>query len=112
MDPKNAYAEPVYLCIWQMSRPAHGSSGGIGACVHNLGEAEPSLLPAGLRIIVAVRQRHRELVIHSTFAGEPCAPSQLIWSDLRGENRAASNDGAVQRIEEHLRVREDKMTHF
>lgn len=76
-------------------------------------EAEPRfLLPAGLRIIVAIRQRDRELVIHSSFVGEPCVPSQLLWSDLRGENRAAGSNGASQKIVEHPKVREDEMTHF
>jgi hypothetical protein len=113
MDAKNAYAEPVYFAYGKCRDLLTAVQAGLERAFTTFVEAEPRfLLPAGLRIIVAVRQRHRELVIHSTFVGEPCAPSQLFWSDLLDENRAAQNDAAAHRIEEHLIVREDKMTHF
>jgi hypothetical protein len=113
MDPKNAYSEPVYFAYGRCQDLLAAVQGGLERAFTTFVEAEPSfLLPVGLRIIVAVRQRHRELVIHSTLVGEPCAPAQLFWSDLRDENHAAPNDGAVHRIGEHLTDREDKMTHF
>jgi hypothetical protein len=113
IDPENGYAEPVYFVYGRSRDLLAAVQAGLERAFTFFTEAEPNfLLPAGLRIIVAVRQRHRELVIHSTFISEPSAPSQLLWSDLRGENRVSQIDGAVQRIEEYITVREDKMTHF
>ena len=113
MDPKNAYAEAVYFAYSRCQDLLTAVQAGLERAFTTFVEAEPSfLLPAGLRIIVAVRQRHRELVIHSTFVDEPCTPSQLSWSDSRDENHAEQNDGAAHRKQEHITVREDKMNHF
>jgi hypothetical protein len=113
LDPKNAYAEPVYFAYGRCQELLTSVQAGLERAFTVFVEAEPGfLLPAGLRIIVAVRQRHRELVIHSTVVDEPCTPSQLFWSDLRGENWVAQSNRAGQRIGEHLTVREDKMTHL
>jgi hypothetical protein len=74
-------------------------------------EAEPSfLLPTGLRIKVAVRQRHSEVVIHSAKVNEPCTPSQLPWSHSPEENRIEHVDGPTHRMQERIKFQEDKMT--
>ena len=113
MDPKNAYAEAVYFAYGRCQDLLTAVQAGLARAFTTFAEAEPSfLLPAGLRIIVAVRQRHRELVIHSTFVDESCTPAQLSWRDSRDENHAEQNDGAAHRTQEHITVREDKMTHF
>lgn len=113
MDPKNAYTEPVYFAYGRCQDLLTAVQAGLERAFTTFVEAEPSfLLPAGLRIIVAVRQRHRELVIHSTFVDESCTPAQLSWRDSRDENHAEQNDGAAHRTQEHITVREDKMTDF
>lgn len=113
MDPKNAYAEAVYFAYGRRQDLLTAVQAGLERAFTTFVEAEPTfLLPAGLRIIVAVRQRHRELVIHSTFVDEPCAPSQLSWSDSRDENHAEQNNEAANRTQKHITVREDKMTDF
>jgi hypothetical protein len=112
-DPRNAYAESVYLAYGSCQDMLTAVQAGLDRAFTTFVEAAPDfLLPAGLRIIVAVRQRHRDLVIHSTVVDKPCTPSQLSWSDSRDENHVEQNNGPVHRTQDYITFQGDKMTNF
>jgi hypothetical protein len=109
IDPKNAYTEALYFAYGRSADLLKTVQEGVERAFKNFTEADSRfLLPAGLRIIVAVRQRHREAVTHFTYIAEPCTPSQLSWSDSRDENDPAQNG----RKQEPISAQEDKMTDY
>jgi hypothetical protein len=111
IDPKNGYIEGVYFAYGRCQDLLSAVQAGLGSAFSEFAEAEPSfLLPSGLHIIVAIRQRNRGLVVYSAFVNEPCTPSQLSWADSRypgqeefGEYSENSSNQQAELVGRHSR---------
>jgi hypothetical protein len=103
----------VYFAYGRRQDLLSAVQAGLGHAFSTFSEAEPNfLLPSGLRIIVAVRHRNRELVIYSTFVGEPCAPSQLSWTDSRYLGNNGQDEWEEHGMKQQITVKEQNMTEF
>lgn len=110
IDPKNAYSEAVYFAYGKCADLFNTVRTGLERAFTNFTEAEPGfLLPAGLRIIVAVRKRHNDLVTRSTYVNQSCTPSRLSWCDAPDEKDADLSTGAPHEITEQITIQEETM---
>jgi hypothetical protein len=113
IDPKNAYAEAVYFAYGRHADFLNTVQEGLQRAFTTFTEADPGfLLPAGLRIVVAVRPRHREMITNCTYVDTQRMPSQLSWSEWRVANDSEENVATTDWIRESTTNLEDKMNDY